>query len=137
MTFPLDLFRKLYPQFCSIDDELIIHLADSADCYMNTCLKEHCYDNALMLIVAHMLQLRANAESNPSGNQIASATIDKVSVSYAVNQSGNDTKDWFSLTPFGKEFLVLMQRKCGSVRYVGGYPERSGFRIVGGRFPRG
>lgn len=137
MIFPLELFRKLYPQFNLVDDDVISLLAESAECYLNDCLKSKCLDSAWLLIVAHMLQLRSNSESNPSGNQIASASIDKVSVSFAVAQTGNESKDWFNMTPFGKEFLVLMQRKCGGVRYAGGYPERAGFRIVGGRFPRG
>lgn len=135
--FPLELFRKLYPQFAQYDDEIVLYLSESAECYMNDCMRDKCKDNAWLLIVAHLLQLKVNAETNTSGNQIASATIDKVSVSYSVTSSGNQSQDWFNLTPFGKEFLVLLQRKCGSVKYVGGYPERSGFRIVGGRFPRG
>lgn len=136
MEFALDKFRKLYDMFDDIDDETVLLIADSALLHLSKCAQK-IGDLAWFLMVAHMLQMRKMSEENPAGNAIASATIDKVSVSYSVNQSGNSSNDWLNLSPYGKELLALIAKHCGGVRYIGGYPERSGFRIVKGRFPRG
>ena len=133
MKFALEKFRKLYNMFDHIDDDTVLLISDSALIYLSSCAKK-LGDLAWFLMVAHLLQLRESIKSNPSGNAIASATIDKVSVSYSTPQSGDE---WLNSTPFGREYQALIKRKCGNVRYIGGYPERSGFRIVKGKFPRG
>ena len=65
-----------------------------------------------------------------------SATIGKISVSFAAPTSTSDWSHWLSITPYGQQFLALY-RACNTAGYVGGRPERSGFRVVGGKFPRG
>lgn len=133
--FPIDKFKIMYPMFKDVNDDLIGYVADDALCYMNGCGGD-CFEQLWLLLVAHMLHLRKQSETGSSqSGAIVSAAIDKVSVSFAAPPSGSDAKHWFNLSPFGQQYLVL-QKRCGSpVFYVGGLPERSAFRSVGGRFP--
>lgn len=127
----IDKFRKLYPQFDEFDDELIKLIEEQAMCFLNECNK--CNELLLMLMVAHLLQIRKNAESGNATGTVTSATIDKVSVSYSVPSSSSDNTAWFNLTPFGQQLLQLIGRCSGGGIYVGGRPELAAFRGVGGR----
>ena len=133
--FPLDKFRALFPIGDRFDDDVINAVAEMALCYLNKC--GGCFDQLWQLLVAHMLKLREVEESGDMSGIITSATIDKVSVSLAAPPVGSSAEHWYGLTPFGVQFLALNKRCGGGGFYVGSMPERSGFRSVGGRFPRG
>lgn len=136
MDFPVADFITLYPVFSCVPDSEIELVAEQAECYLNNCGGK-CYTQLWMLLVAHMLKLRQIEESGETAGIITSASIDKVSVSYATPPAGSDSAYWFGLTPYGKQYMVLNKR-CGGVGfYVGDMPERSAFRSVGGRFSRG
>lgn len=133
--FPLEKFRNLFPIGLKVDDETLEAVAEMALCYLNKC--GGCFEQLWMLMVAHMLKLRDNENSGQVSGVLTGATIDKVSVSLAAPPTGSSAEHWFNLTPYGTQFLALNKR-CGGVGfYVGGMPERSAFRSVGGRFPRG
>lgn len=140
MEFPIAKFRTLYPMFNDIDDETVLVVAELGECYLSKC-NGACYEQAWMLVVAHMLALRAVQDDPdaPSGI-VTSASIGSVSVSYAAPPAGTSEDHWFNLTPYGQQLLALLT-KCkagnGSPFYVGSMPERAAFRSVGGRFPRG
>ena len=140
MEFPLARFRILYPQFNGVQDDVVLALADSAKCYLAGC-EGHCLEQLWMLMVAHMLQLRQNQDSGTAQpGAVVSASIDKVSVSFAAPPSGTSMDHWLGLTPYGLEYMALAARctaRGASPFYVGGMPERAAFRSVGGRFPRG
>jgi hypothetical protein len=90
-----------------------------------------------LLMVAHLLQLAANgAAGNGSIGQLSGASIDKVSVSFAMPPATDAWSYWLNGTPFGQQFAALMKRCQGSAFYVGGRGERAGFRVIGGGFPR-
>lgn len=132
--FPLDKFKIMYPMFADMGDELIQFVAEDALCYMNDCGGK-CTDQLWMLLVAHMLHLRKQAGAGGLVGSVASATIDKVSVSFNAPPVTSDASYWFSLSPFGQQFLALRGRCSSPVMYIGGSPERSAFRSVGGLFP--
>lgn len=138
--FPLAEFRALFPMFDDIDYDVINALAVLGECYLPPC-GEKCTQQLWMLIVAHMLVLRAreNAGESQSG-AVSSASIGGVSVSFASPPAGTSEQHWFNLTNYGQQFLALADKckKSNSVPFfVGSMPERSAFRSVGGRFPRG
>lgn len=138
--FPLPKFRILYPVFNDVADDVITTLAELGECYLSQC-NDICSDQAWMLVVAHMLTLRARENDGESqSGAITSASILGVSVSFAAPPAGTADDHWFNLTPYGQQFLALMA-KCKSAAsapfYVGNMPERAAFRSVGGRFPRG
>lgn len=132
-TFPLDLFKLKYPMFADAQDVLINAVADDALCYINECSGK-CTEQLWMLLVAHMMYLRSKIDAGSLTGEISSATIDKVSVSFVAPPAATEANHWFSLSPFGKQFLALRKR-CASPIYVGGSPERSAFRSAGGIFP--
>lgn len=141
MVFPLEQFRLLYPMFAAVPDATVLAWAEQARCMLadQNC---GCEDSAWMLLVAHMLALNGFLGGNQGpgaiGN-IASATIDKVSVSFAQNPGAKDSWSfWLASTPWGKQLAAQLARcRAGATGYVGGLPERSAFRSVGGIFPNG
>lgn len=134
-VFPLVKFKLLYPFFDEFDDDLILAVADQAYCFITQC----CADQLWMLMAAHMVQLRIDAGENPapSGQRVASASIDKVSVSFSGPPDTNSTKWWLGLTRWGQQYMLLNKRCNGGPFYVSSLPERSAFRSVGGVFPNG
>lgn len=138
MDFPLATFRELYPEFADVSDEAVLSIAEQALCLIGEdgC-GESCGSSGWMLMVAHMLYLRAQASSGGSGGgPLASATIDKVSVSFQASpENKNSYGYWLSTSPYGLQLLAMLSRCSVGGIYVGGSGERAAFRIVGGRFP--
>lgn len=135
-TFPLADFRLLYPQFDEVSDDVVNLIADQALCYMGIHSCGNCGDQGWMLLVAHLLFLRASAEGgNATPGALASASIGSVSVSFQAPSSTDGWSHWLNQSPFGQQFLALSKACFGGVRYVGSLPERSAFRSVGGIFP--
>lgn len=139
MEFPLAKFRILYPQFAEVADAVVLVLSEKALCFMQDCGGD-CTEQLWMLMVAHMLQLRANQDSgNAQPGAVVSASINNVSVSFAAPPAGTSADHWLGLTPFGLEYLALAAGCKATAKagfYVGSMPERAAFRSVGGRFPR-
>ncbi|CUJ80695.1 MULTISPECIES: DUF4054 domain-containing protein [Achromobacter] len=138
MDFPLAKFRILFPMFSAVPDDVVLVVAEWAQCYTSGrgC---QCNEQLWMLITAHLLQLRLNAESGNVGapGALASATIDKVSVSFQAPPATDSWSHWLNLTPYGQQFLALSKSCAAGGLYVGGLPERAAFRNVGGLSIRG
>lgn len=134
--FPMAKFRILYPQFETVGDDVVAAVAEQASCYVSNC-GSACDDQLFMLMVAHLLQLRFDAEDGAAtAGAVTSASISSVSVSVAPPPSSNAWSHWLNLTPFGQQYVALSSRCHSGGVYVGPYAERSAFRNAGGRFPR-
>ena len=121
-------FKQMYPVFNDVSDDVILMMVDKAECYVDKS-KCKCYEQLLFLVVAHLLYLREQQEQgNNNTSAIASATIDKVSISYQAPTSTSSISQWFNLSPYGIEYLALNKRCNGMPRYVGGSLERQAFR---------
>jgi len=138
MDFPLAKFRILFPVFSAVTDGIVLTVAEWAQCYTSGRGCE-CNEQLWMLITAHLLQLRLNAEAGNGGvpGAVASATIDKVSVSFQAPPAAGPWSHWLNLTSYGQQFLALAKRCSAGGFYVGGLPERAAFRNVGGLYIRG
>lgn len=134
MTFDLSVFRSLYPQFSTVSDAAVMAASGQADCYIDSTYADDC---AIYLMVAHLLQLSANAATGKPGGQITTATIDKVSVTVAQAPGTTSYAYWLNSTPYGQQLAALLARCAAGGTHVGGLPERAAFRSVGGLFPRG
>ena len=132
--FNLPTFRSLYPAFAGVSDAAVTVAAGQAACYIDSTCADDC---AIYLMVAHLLQLAANAAAGKPGGQITTATIDKVSVTVAQAPVTDSYRYWLNGTPYGQQLLALLARCAVGGAYVGGLPERAAFRSVGGVFPRG
>ena len=121
-------FKQMYPNFNDVSDDVIEMMVDKAECYVDKA-KCKCYEQLLFLVVAHLLYLREQQEQgNNNVSAIASATIDKVSISYQAPISTSSISQWFNLSPYGIEYLALNKRCNGMPRYIGGSLERQAFR---------
>lgn len=138
MPFDLANFRLVYPQFNTVDDALVLALAEQAECYLpQGC--ESCLEQLIMLLVAHMLSIRT-ASGTGGGLAVASASEGGISVSLAMPANADARGQWLNITPFGQQYAALAAR-CGKGKaaaglFVGGYPEGDAFRRVYGVFPR-
>lgn len=91
---------------------------------------------ALSLMTAHLadIVIIVNKSGGSVPGLVQSSTIDKVSVSLTPPPLQNQWQWWLSLTPYGQQLLALLQAGSVGGFYIGGRPERSAFRKVGGTF---
>ena len=135
-VFDLSAFRTAYPVFDSVPDATVQAAATSALCLIG---QDGCDCDVQMwqLMVAHLLYIQGQvATGNGGAGAVTSATIDKVSVAFAAPPFGTSAyKFWLFKSPYGGQLLALLDRCSKGGVYVGGLPERSAFRSVGGVFP--
>ena len=135
-TFDLSAFRTAYPVFDSVPDATVQAAATSALCLIG---QDGCDCDVSMwqLMVAHLLYIQGQvATGNGGAGAVTSATIDKVSVAFAAPPFGTSAyKFWLFKSPYGGQLLAMLDRCSKGGVYVGGLPERSAFRSVGGVFP--
>ena len=93
---------------------------------------------ALGLMTAHLLLLGQAAASGGMSGLIASAGVDKVSVSLVAAPVKNHFQHWLAQTPRGAELLAYLKSKAAGGLFVGSKPpERAAFRKAGGVFASG
>lgn len=135
-VFDLSAFRTAYPVFDSVPDATVQAAATSALCLIGQdgC---DCDTQMWQLMVAHLLYIQGQvATGNGNAGAVTSATIDKVSVAFAAPPFGTSAyKFWLFKSPYGGQLLAMLDRCSKGGVYVGGLPERSAFRSVGGVFP--
>lgn len=135
-VFDLSAFRTAYPVFDSVPDATVQAAATSALCLIGQdgC---DCDVQQWQLMVAHLLYIQGQvATGNGNAGAVTSATIDKVSVGFAAPPFGTSAyKFWLFKSPYGGQLLAMLDRCSKGGVYVGGLPERSAFRSVGGVFP--
>lgn len=140
------LFRERFPQFAIpavypdavLDVQWIMatqYVSDTEGGDMSTTAREL----ALQLMTAHLLALgviiAAGGTYAGTPGVTTGATIDKVSVTLAAPPFGTDQwRYWLNLTPYGAQLLALLGAQAAGGFYIGGLPERSAFRVVGGLF---
>jgi hypothetical protein len=136
--FDIAAFRVKFPAFADeviYPDATIQSAADDALCFFT----EHacaCSDLLWQLITAHLLQLRTAAAAGGGGTgMVTSASIDKVSVSITAPPAADGYTYWLTMSPYGLQAMALLSGCGAGGLYVGGRPERSAFRSVGGGFP--
>jgi len=141
-------FREALPAFADpavYPDALLQVYWDTATCYVSDndygVVNGACRRQALNLMTAHLCVISENAQKGgaqasrgKSTNFITSSTVDKVSVSVAAPPAKDEWSWWLSTTPYGQQFSALMSARAAGGLYVGGRPERSAFRKVGGLF---
>lgn len=135
-------FREKFPAFADATkypDELLSGYFDMAKCFVwphEWCLLHgDCLQNAMDLMTAHIAfsQTMINNGQSVPGIMVG-ATIDKVSVSVSPPPTSNGWQYWLATTPYGMMLWALLIGKASGGFYVGGSPERRGFRKIGGFF---
>lgn len=88
----------------------------------------------LYLMTAHLTQLAVLIAAGESGQIVTGATIDKVSVTLQPPPEKNQWQWWLNQTPYGQQLLAILQAQSAGGFFIGGTPERAGFRRFGGYF---
>lgn len=135
-------FRKMFPAYSdsqTFSNEMIEMWLDVANVHLKKgWLSGKTYDHAIMLMLAHLLHSVAktssgNAESGPTGI-VTSATEGSVSVSFATPTTKDAWEFWLASSPYGLQLWALLQQLGVVGLFIGGLPERSAVRKVGGVF---
>ena len=142
MTISLDIpsFRINFPSYADeavYTDMLLNAQYEIGKCYIadNDCtMPETCREYALQLMLAHLLFIRDLVNGGGNVGVITSASEGDVSVSLAEPPTSDSWDFWFNSSPYGKELIALLSSQAAGGFYVGGMPERRGFRKIGGYF---
>lgn len=77
---------------------------------------------ALNLMTAHLAALNTMAAKGENTGLLQGATIDKVSVQLTPPPEVNQWQWWLNQTPYGQQYLALMQVAAVGGFFVGGFP---------------
>lgn len=87
---------------------------------------------ALNLMTAHLLYISGLIVAGKTPVIVQGAGIDKINVTLEPPPLKNNWQYWLNTSPYGQQLLALLQlAACGGF-YIGGVPELSAFRRVGG-----
>ena len=129
-------FRIKFPAFTGHPDDRLDLYWDVATGYISSddygLLNGRARAHALDLMTAHLVTLADMVSAGESPGIETAATVDKVSVTMAPPPVKSQWQYWLSLTGYGQQLLSLLKAKSVGGFYVGGLPERSAFRKVGG-----
>lgn len=88
----------------------------------------------LNLMTAHICALAELTNKGENTGITTQASVDKISVTLQPPPEKTQWQWWLNQTPYGQQLLALLQVQSAGGWYVGGSPERLGFRGWGGRF---
>lgn len=133
VTVSLAAFYRQFPEFDTPEYAKIAPICfDRAQLYIATVYKGCARLSgdkralAIYLLTAHLSQLSLNnAANNGQIGQVASASVDGVSIAYAQLPSATDAWSyWLALSPYGLQLLALLETLTAVPFYVGGSFER-------------
>ena len=141
IAFDLTTFRAMFPAFASVtaypDAALTLYWNTACNYIEAEDLDLGFLDTssrtlALNQMTAHLTQLGVNAGKGLAVGPVEQAKIDKVDVKLAQRPALNMWQWWLSGTPYGQMLLALLESVSVGGIYIGGAPELSAFRKVGG-----
>lgn len=141
--FNIVAFRQIFPAFASetkYPDTMIKFKLSLARGYVSEgcTLQGEDYDNALMMMVAHLLWIDHLIASGQTTVSITTgATVGSVSVTSAPPPTKTGWQYWLATSPWGQQLWALLLMRAAGGWYIGGSPEGAAFRGVGGAFGRG
>jgi hypothetical protein len=120
MTFDLNHFRQVYPQFVNLSDEQLNFLADNAliisGLETDTRIPATQKANLWFMLVCHLATLATRG----TAGALTSATEGSVSASFSVLQGKGDDADWYNLTPCGSAYWQIIKKyRLGGKWYPG------------------
>lgn len=141
IVFNVTLFRQQFPAFAStttFPDATLQMYWDMATCYISDedygWLNDGCRQLALNMMTAHLTATSVLIANGQTSILIQSSTIDKITVTLTPPPVKNQWRWWLSTTPYGMQLLSLLAANSAGGFYIGGLPELSAIRKVGGIF---
>lgn len=140
ILFDVEEFRENFVAFANettYPDDTLQRFWDVGTNYISNdtygCLTESERRLALDLMTAHLTALSTLILSGQMPYVMQSATIDKVSIGLKPPPTDtNEWRWWLNTTPYGMQLLALLEVNSVGGMYIGGLPEVSVFRRVGG-----
>lgn len=139
----LAVFRAMFPAFADVTaypDATLQVYWDLAVVYLgayDTCLLAGpVRQQALYLLMAHLLQLSDMAQAGDTPAIVTMSRIDKVQVQVAEPPVTDGWSYWLATTPYGLQLWALLNLQAAGGFYMNGSPMRSGFRLPDGGFPQ-
>ena len=127
ITLTVDGFRSDFVEFSNTEtysNELISSFINRSYGYISRnvygILSEADRKLALELMTAHLLTINSKISSNTATGQIASTSIDAISVSLVAPVNKNAWQYWLNSTPYGQQLLALLQAHAPAGIYDGG-----------------
>lgn len=141
ITLNIATFRELFTEFSNTEtypDETItmnwetatMFISDEDYGWMSTAQRER----SLYLATAHVLKISTALSTGGDLRIINSSSRDKISVTAEAPKLKTQFQYWLGLTGYGMQLLTILKAASVGGLYVGGRPERSAFRKVGGSF---
>ena len=120
MTFDVEKFRAVYPQFASFSDAQLEFMWQNALIISgiegDTRVPEGQKENLLFMLVCHLATLATRG----TAGAMTSAKQGEVQVTYASVPSRSDDADWFNLTPCGSAYWQAIKRyRLGGLWFPG------------------
>ena len=142
MLIPLNIseFRINFPVYANetaYPDSLLSAQYEIGKCFVadNDCtMPESCREYALQLMLSHLLNIRGRVNGGAATGIVTSASEGAVSVSLSEPPTTSTWGYWLSSSPYGMELLSMLSVQAVGGMYVGGSPERRGFRKINGGF---
>lgn len=125
-TLTTQAFIAQFPEFTGNEyiEAMISRAVNYVDIHCG-CICDKKKQYAIFLLTAHLLTIQGNVSSGETtGGVQTSASIDKVSVSYAPPPYTNGFEYWLSQTPYGQELLALINILIATPDYIGGSFQR-------------
>lgn len=137
-TFDPVVFQGQYPEFFTTDPAILTSYWTAATGYLSPSdgfvLNGAVVPLALGLLTAHLARTMTLLASGQSAGVVTAASEGSVSVSMTPPPTKSAWGWWLSTTPYGQQLLALLSLQSAGGFYIGGLPERSAFRKVGGVF---
>ena len=120
MTFDVEKFRAVYPQFAILSDAQLEFMWQNAliisGIEEDTRIPEDQKENLLFMLVCHLATLATRG----TAGAMTSAKQGEVQVTYASVPSRSDDADWFNLTPCGSAYWQAIKRyRLGGLWFPG------------------
>jgi len=138
IEFDLNAFRAAFPAFIDTPPATLSMYWDFATDFISNEIqcgtKLSVQTRYINLMTAHLAGLSCMQSAGDTPGVVIGATIDKISVTLQPPPERNEWQFWLNQTPYGRQLLALLQVQSAGGFYVGGAPERMGFRGFGGGF---
>lgn len=120
MTFDVEKFRAVYPQFASLSDAQLEFMWENAliisGIEEDARIPEDQKENLLFMLVCHLATLATRG----TAGAMTSAKQGEVQVTYASLPARSDDADWFNLTPCGSAYWQAIKRyRLGGLWFPG------------------
>lgn len=119
MAVTVATFKIRFPEFASIEDEVIQMFIDDSSLFVNENIWDTKYDLGVSYRAAHELAIYNNtsAGNSEASGPITGQSVDGVSISFGSSNKITDETMYLSSTIYGQKYLA-MRKTLGIGAYI-------------------